>query len=314
MRPKLLLFSVGSAVLFAFIAFYAWSQNTYTADPIAYSAAIKDEKVRVEERGGFIVVEPRSVPAIRALLFYPGLRVEPKAYVPKLVKVAKATRMRIVIGRPRLNIAALSIGQAKEMRPLVGSIKEVYIGGHSLGGSMACIYAQTHSQEFNGVFLFGTYSGSDLTKTNLKVLNLIAAKDRIMDQGTIERHRKELPPDADVVVIPGMVHSQFGNYGKQAWDASPDIDDVQAGEALVAATRSFLDRPYVSQSEVISAPSSGHSLWQPCLRLTISCSTEQNLLQKVFLIVRQIMELGCSATTSFHGLRVVPGRCVSAGS
>ena len=37
-----------------------------------------------------------------------------------------------------------------------------YIGGHSLGGTMAGYYIAEHEQEFKGLILLGSYSSVDL--------------------------------------------------------------------------------------------------------------------------------------------------------
>ena len=223
------------------VAFYAWTQDTYAVDPIAYASALADRRVRIEERRGYIVIEPAVGEARRALLFYPGLRVEPRSYVPKLAEVAVATQTEIVVGRPRLNVAAFSISQADDMRNVLSrpAQTQVYVGGHSLGGAMACLFAQGHAAELAGVVLLGTYCGSDIANSQLRVLSLIAENDMIMPAETIEQHRAELPFDALVVRVAGMRHSQFGNYGGQRGEDPADIDDGRARDAIVSAMNDF---------------------------------------------------------------------------
>jgi pimeloyl-ACP methyl ester carboxylesterase len=147
--------------------------------------------------------------------------------------------VNIVIGRPRLNIAAFSIGQAGEMRAQLTGIEQWYVGGHSLGGAVACYYASNHRDNFQGIVLLGTYCGSDISKSQLRVLAIVAGRDGIMPPETIEQHTVELPADAQIVRIAGMAHSQFGNYGPQSGDGRPSIDDRQASEAISEAARAF---------------------------------------------------------------------------
>jgi dienelactone hydrolase len=172
-------------------------------------------------------------------LFYPGLRIEPKAYLSKLVALSSKARVNIVIGRPRLNIAAFSIGQADDMRKELTRIERWYVGGHSLGGAAACYYASKHRDDLQGIVLFGTYCGSDISKSRLATLAIVADRDGIMAPETIEQHAVELPADAQIVRVAGMVHSQFGNYGPQAGDGRPSIDDDQACDAISEAARAF---------------------------------------------------------------------------
>jgi hypothetical protein len=217
----------------------AWALDAYRADPLAQARALNDSRVVISERDGFLVIRPSAAPSAIGLMFYPGLRIEPKAYLSKLVALSSKARVNIVIGRPRLNIAAFSIGQAEDMRKQLTGIERWYVGGHSLGGAAACYYASKHRDDLQGIVLFGTYCGSDISKSRLGVLAIVADHDGIMAPETIEQHSAELPADAQIVRIPGMVHSQFGNYGPQSGDGQPSIDDHQACEAISEAARAF---------------------------------------------------------------------------
>ena len=219
--------------------FIAWALDAYRADPLAQARALNDSRVVISERDGFIVIRPSAAPSAIGLLFYPGLRIEPKAYLSKLVALSSKARVNIVIGRPRLNIAAFSIGQADDMRKELTGIERWYVGGHSLGGAVACYYASNHRDNLQGVVLLGTYCGSDISKSRLRVLAIVAGRDGIMPPETIEQHRVELPADTQIVWIAGMAHGQFGNYGPQSGDSRPSIDDGQVREALSEAARAF---------------------------------------------------------------------------
>lgn len=239
---KKVLIVVGVGIGFATLlggGFIAWALDAYRADPLAQARALNDSRVVISERNGFLVIRPSAAPSAIGLLFYPGLRIEPKAYLSKLVALSSKARVNIVIGRPRLNIAAFSIGQADEMREQLTGIERWYVGGHSLGGAAACYYASKHRDDLQGIVLFGTYCGSDISKSRLGVFVIVADRDGIMAPETIAQHAVELPAGAQIVRIAGMVHSQFGNYGHQSGDGQPSIDDDQAREAISEAARAF---------------------------------------------------------------------------
>jgi len=216
-----------------------WALDTYKADPVAQASALNDPHVAISEHDGFLVIRPSAAPSAIGLLFYPGLRIEPKAYLSKLAALSSKARVNIVIGRPRLNIAAFSIAQADDMRAQLAGIEQWYVGGHSLGGAVACYYASNHRDNLQGVVLLGTYCGSDISKSRLRVLAIVAGRDGIMPPETIEQHRVELPADTQIVWIAGMAHGQFGNYGPQSGDSRPSIDDGQVREALSEAARAL---------------------------------------------------------------------------
>lgn len=239
---KKLLIAIGVGIGLATLlggGFIAWALDVYSADPLAQARALNDPRVVISERDGFLVIRPSADPSAIGLLFYPGLRIEPKAYLSKLVALAGQAKVNIVIGRPRLNIAAFSIGQADDMRKQLTGIERWYVGGHSLGGAAACYYASKHRDDLQGIVLFGTYCGSDISKSSLKVLAIVADRDGIMAPETIKQHTVELPADAQIVRIAGMVHSQFGNYGPQSGDGQPSIDDGQARQAISEVVRAF---------------------------------------------------------------------------
>jgi hypothetical protein len=219
--------------------FIAWALDAHRADPIEQASALKDPRVVISEHDGFLVIRPSAAPSAIGLLFYPGLRIEAKAYLSKLAALSNKARVNIVIGRPRLNIAAFSIGQADEMRKQLSGVERWYVGGHSLGGAVACYYASKHRDDLQGIILLGTYCGSDISKSRLRVLAIVAGSDGIMPPDTIEQRMAELPADAQIVRIAGMAHSQFGNYGPQSGDGRPSIDDGQAREAISEAARTF---------------------------------------------------------------------------
>lgn len=233
----LLLLGVGA------LAFVLWAQHAREAEPAAYSAAFANQSVAIEKRGGFITIRPRSSQPAIGLLFYPGLRVAPEAYVGKLAAIAAAANIQIVIGRPHLNVAAFSINQADVMRGVLPGVTRWYVGGHSLGGAMACLYASKNKSRVEGVVLFGTYCGSDISKTKLRVLDVTGENDGVLPPAKIFQARGELPPSAVIAEIPGMNHAQFGNYGLQPGDYAASINDDTATHKLIGTLQTFFAAP-----------------------------------------------------------------------
>jgi dienelactone hydrolase len=206
-----------------------------------YAAALADRSVVIEDRGGFITIRPSSSQPTTGLLFYPGLRVAPEAYVAKLAAIAAAANIQIAIGRPVLNVAAFSINQADAMRSALPGVTRWYVGGHSLGGAMACLYASKNASRLEGVVLLGTYCGSDISKTQLRVLDVTGENDGVIPSAKIFQDRGELPKDATIVTVPGMNHGQVGNYGEQSGDHAASITDDDAKHMLVGTMKAFFE-------------------------------------------------------------------------
>jgi predicted esterase len=238
-RLRIVLVVAFLAIAAAVVAFVVWARDASRAEPIAYTFALENPSVVIETHGAFITIRPASKRPAIGLLFYPGARVSPEAYVAKLSAISTAAKIQISIGRPRLNLAVFSITQADEMRGALAGVTRWYIGGHSLGGAMACHYASWYPERLEGVLLFGTYCGSDISKSTLRVLSITGENDGVMPPDKISQARSQMPAGARMIQVPGMNHAQFGNYGPQAGDGTAAISDASARVALSEAVENF---------------------------------------------------------------------------
>jgi Alpha/beta hydrolase family len=225
------------------VAFVGWALDATPPDPAAYAAATADVSVVIGSKDGFIMIRPAASEPSVGLLFYPGARVAPAAYVAKLSAVAAGAKVQVVIGRPTLNLAVFSIGQADAMRAVLPGVTRWYVGGHSLGGAMACLYASKHRRWVEGVVLMGTYCGTDISDSSLRVLSITGERDGLFPPSKIAAARRELPSGARLIQVRGMNHAQFGNYGAQPGDQSAIIGDARARESLVRALAAFFSEP-----------------------------------------------------------------------
>ncbi len=217
-----------------------------TAEPGPLAAAHADRDITVTESADGVVLTPKH-PNGTGIVFLAGARVDPAAYAHKLSGVADAG-VTVVIARPILNFAIF------EFRPLstfeglaAGSgVTHWYVGGHSLGGVRACQYAA--DAEANpatrgtvaGVIFFGSYCAADLSRTTLPVLTLSATRDRLSTPAAIAAAAHLLPPDAQLVRLPGADHAQFGNYGPQPGDNPATASDSHTRAAITDAVLAFV--------------------------------------------------------------------------
>src|SRR5258706_9064360 len=116
---KLVMFGIASLLVIAIGCFLNWSLNVHVAEPKAYAEALHNPQIVIRDSEGFITIRPATGKPKVGLLFYPGARVAPEAYVAKLSAIALSADVQIVIGRPLLNLAFFSINQADEMRAAV---------------------------------------------------------------------------------------------------------------------------------------------------------------------------------------------------
>lgn len=162
----------------------------------------------------------------KALIFYPGGKVEYSAYQPLMASLAQQGIMCFLVEMP-FNLAVLDINAADGIQALYPEIEQWYIGGHSLGGSMAASYLQNHIDEYEGLILLGSYSTADFSNLNINVLSIYGSEDKVMNHVKYAENKTNLPSDMIEIVIEGGCHAYFGMYGPQEGDGNPTISNEE---------------------------------------------------------------------------------------
>lgn len=157
------------------------------------------------------------------LVFYPGARIEYISYEPLLKACAEEGIVCIVVRMPQ-NLAIFGINKGVSATEHFPSVESWYIGGHSLGGSMAASCASSHEDIFDGVVLLAAYSINDIT--NLEVLSVYGTEDDVINMNKYNKNKDNLPSDFTECVINGGNHAYFGMYGKQDGDGNATISNA----------------------------------------------------------------------------------------
>ncbi len=193
----------------------------YRSDENAISAFAPMNKVgfRTLENGN-IIFEAENAKA--GFIFYPGGKVDINAYKPLMAALAEKGVTCVLVEMP-FNLAVLDINAADGIIEQYPDIEKWYIGGHSLGGSMASSYLSDNADDFDGLALLGAYSTSDLSNTDLDVLSIYGSEDRVMNRKKYDANKGNLPNDVTEIIIDGGNHAGFGMYGAQDGDGVPKI-------------------------------------------------------------------------------------------
>jgi hypothetical protein len=199
-----------------------------------------DPGVSVTEAGGGYVLEPAE-PSDTGLVFYPGARVAPDAYVESLAPLARDANVTVVIPRFPFNLAIVDYGLARTglwpHAPTAAmddhpEIERWYVGGHSLGGAMACRYADGYTDRIEGLVLYGSYCDRDISDSGLAVLSVAGTGDTVIDWNAYERGLDRLPAEAAVTELDGLNHTQFGRYTGQSGDTPTGTSYTEAHARL----------------------------------------------------------------------------------
>lgn len=199
-----------------------------------------DEKVTVET-GKWLVFTPVDEEAIVGFVFYPGGRVDYRAYAPYVRALAEEGVLVIIPSMP-LNFAVFGVNQAEEVMQAYPDISEWVIGGHSLGGAMAANFLSNHQDELEGLILLAAYpsTADDLSMFDGKVISISGSLDGLATPEKIQASRSLLPPSTTWVEIQGGNHAQFGWYGPQKGDYDALISREEQQQIILHASTQFV--------------------------------------------------------------------------
>ncbi len=216
--------------------FYSYVSNYYHATDNAMSYIENPaDGVTVEYVDNTIVFSPDGE-AEAGFIFYPGGLVETEAYAPLMEQMAENGIKCVLVEMP-FYLAFLDANGARGIQDEYPEIENWYIGGHSLGGAMACLYADRHQDEYEGLVLLASYSTKDLTDADFDVLLMYGSEDGVMNMENYTKNLANLPADYEEIVIEGGCHGYFGDYGMQIGDGKPSITvDEQISQTVDAIT------------------------------------------------------------------------------
>lgn len=203
------------------VAGAVYLNDYYPADVNAMETFMSDKEMEgITLQDETIIWEPED--AKKGLIFYPGGKVDHRAYIPLMQACAEQGILCVLVEMP-FRLAVFDIKAADGIQERYPKIQEWYLGGHSLGGSMAASYLAEHTEDYEGLILLGSYSTADLSETDIRVLSVYGSEDQVMNRENYEKNKSNLPEGFTENVIEGGCHAYFGMYGEQEGDGTPTI-------------------------------------------------------------------------------------------
>ena len=194
--------------------------------------------VTMEEKKDFTAFIPKENSGL-GFIFYPGGKVDRKAYYPLMQALAEYGILSIVVSMPQ-RLAVLQPNAADSARANYPEITDWYVGGHSLGGAMAASHASKNESSYKGVALLGAYSTKDLSGTSLAVLSVYGSCDGVMNREKYSTCLKNLPENFTDIIIEGGNHAYFGFYGEQKKDGEATVTPSEQIRITASALYSFM--------------------------------------------------------------------------
>lgn len=234
---KRIILGLLTLVVIATLGFVIWAETPLRAAPEALSALESDSKVSVTV-DDYITFRPVDTEPTTAFVFYPGGRVDYRAYSVPLRKIAEQGYLVILLP-VRLNLAFFDVNAADKAIGDYPGIQNWIVGGHSLGGVASSLYAGK-KDNIDGIVFWASYpAGDELTNKSIRVLSIYGTRD-MGGMDAFEASRANLPTHTEFVVMDGGNHSQFGDYGFQPGDNEATISRTDQQSQIVDATVEFL--------------------------------------------------------------------------
>jgi pimeloyl-ACP methyl ester carboxylesterase len=237
---KKILLGVVLIVILAAAGFFVWG-STPAAPMDEADAALESDSLVTVRTEPWLVFEPAGQTPQVGFVYYPGGRVDYRAYAPFARALSEQGFLVVVVPMP-LNLAVLSPDSAGGVIQRFSQIRVWAVGGHSLGGAMAARYAYQNPDQVDGLVLIASYPADTdrLNDTGVQVLSIYGTEDGLATKDKIEASRDLLPADTRYYPIEGGNHAQFGWYGAQSGDLPAAITRSEQHKQAVAAAAEFL--------------------------------------------------------------------------
>jgi hypothetical protein len=190
-----------------------------------YSATLSKDYQLLEDSGTLYKLDDSNV----GFIFYQGGKVEADSY-SYLVDV----NANVFILDTPFNLAIFNFNKAQQIVDKYPQISRWYVGGHSLGGSSAFLYAASSATLIEGIIYLGSYP----TQVNqFKQLAIFGSEDGLLDYNAYLDYFDE---DDSVKIIAGGNHAQFGEYGIQADDGTATISGSIQRQLVIDYINEFI--------------------------------------------------------------------------
>ena len=198
---KKVLIGLFVVILICIGGFYIYASDYYHAKDYEVS------NIKVEQQDNYTVYGDTN--SKTGLIFYPGGKVEAKAYEPILAGLAEKGICVVLVEMP-FNLAVFD--------------------------SMAASYAANHQDKLKGLVLLAAYPTKEL---DIPVLSIYGSEDGVLNREKYSDSIKNAN-NLSEIVIDGGNHAQFGNYGEQSGDNAAKISNEKQWNETVKQILNFM--------------------------------------------------------------------------
>lgn len=228
-----ILISLCAAIVVIGVACFAYLSIYTPAQDVTVEAFANSGRAKVSKFDGGYFVDGKGDKT--ALVFYPGAKIDSKAYLPMMKKLADGGIDCFLLEVP-MHMAIFDMNAADRITDNY-SYDTWILSGHSMGGIAAAKYACDHDN-VDGVVLLSSYPTSQLPESTA-LLSIYGTEDNVLELKAYEESKKYFPSNSTEVVLDGGNHSQFGNYGDQTGDGTATISGEEQQSKTAKAILDF---------------------------------------------------------------------------
>ncbi len=222
---------VAAAVIFAWVTY---ANDYYRATDTAKKAMLGNAKIEVVEEDGYYLftANAEDTDMDKGIVFYPGGKVDEKAYAPMLLELAEQGYEVYLVKMPA-KLAIFGMNAAESIFAEAGHIESWTMMGHSLGGAMAASFSASHDEDVDALVLLAAYSTEDLRELEIDVYSFYGTEDKVLNMEKYEEYYSNLPEDVIEEVIDGGNHANYAHYGAQDGDGKAFITREEQQECVL---------------------------------------------------------------------------------
>ena len=217
-----------------------WATFARPPLPEAVEALESDHLVDVTQ-DPWLTFSHISDPLNTGFIFYPGGRVDPRAYAPLMKAIASAGYLVVVPEMP-INMAVFNSNIADEIIAFYPNINHWVIGGHSVGGTMAAQYVYRHPDAIDGLAIWASYpaDSADISDLTIPAVSIYGSRELRVNDESVEERKHLLPEDTQYIRIEGGDHHQFGAYEINPEDHLATTSRTSQHDQIIQATLGIL--------------------------------------------------------------------------
>jgi len=219
MKKKSVIILIIVAVIFISLIIFSiyYLNDYYKADDIVNDYLKSGDAVKVSNNNGTYFFDGYGED--NAIIFYPGGKVENKAYAPLLYNLAKNGIDCFLIDMP-FKLAIFNVNAADSIVDNY-TYKNWYMMGHSLGGVAVSMYTEK-SKDIKGIIMLAAYPNNKI-KDDIRLLSIYGSQDGVLNLKKYNDSKNNWNKESYEIIIEGGNHSNFGYYGFQKGDKEPKV-------------------------------------------------------------------------------------------